>query len=74
MKRKWDSAPWALTAAFVLLVLAVNFHLFTQPIVEAGDYAANSLLVHQAKHFTLLTGHYSRWGFRAGFLTENPRG
>lgn len=63
MTRKWDSAPWALTAAFVLLVLLVNFHLFTQPIVEAGDYAANSLQVHQAKHFRLLTGHYSRWGF-----------
>jgi len=63
MKRKWDDAPWVLTAAFVLLVLAVNFHLFAQPIVEFSDYAANSLLVRQAEHFRLLTGHYSRWGF-----------
>lgn len=63
MTQKWDKAPLLLTAAFVLLVLAVNFQIFTQPIVEAGDFAANSLLVQQAKHFRLLTGHYSRWHF-----------
>jgi hypothetical protein len=45
------------------MVLALNTQLFTQPIVEYSDYAANSLLVQQAKHFTLLTGHYSRWRF-----------
>jgi len=61
--QKRDSAPWILCAAFVLLVLALNLRLFTQPIVEFSDYAANSLLVQQAKHFTLLTGHYSRWQF-----------
>src|ERR1017187_2768973 len=64
MMQKRDSAPLILTAAFVLLVLALNVRIFTQPIVEAGDYAANSLLVQQAKHFTLLTGHYSRWHFQ----------
>jgi len=58
-----DKAPWILTAAFVLLILALNFRLFTQPIVEPTDFAASSLLVQQAKHFTLLTGHYSRWRF-----------
>src|ERR1700683_314667 len=63
MIQKRDKAPLLLTAIFVLLVLAVNFQLFTRPIVEAGDYAANSLLVQQAKHFRLLTGHYSRWHF-----------
>jgi len=63
MTQKWDKAPLVLTAAFMLLVLAVNFQIFTQPIVEAGDFAANSLLVQQAKHFRLLTGHYSRWHF-----------
>jgi hypothetical protein len=61
--QKWDSAPLILTAAFVLLILVLNVQLFTHPIVEFSDYAANSLLVQQAKHFTLLTGHYSRWGF-----------
>jgi hypothetical protein len=63
MAQKRDSVPLILTAAFVLLVLALNAQLFTQPIVEFSDYAANSLLVQQAKHFTLLTGHYSRWRF-----------
>ena len=61
--QKRDSAPLILTAAFVLLILVLNLQLFTRPIVEFSDYAANSLLVQQAKHFTLLTGHYSRWGF-----------
>jgi hypothetical protein len=64
MMQKRDSLPLILTAGFVLMVLALNFQIFTQPIVEAGDYAANSLLVQQARHFTLLTGHYSRWQFQ----------
>ena len=64
MMQKRDSAPLILTATFVLLVLALNVRIFTQPIVEAGDYAANSLLVQQARHFRLLTGHYSRWQFQ----------
>jgi hypothetical protein len=61
--RKYDSAPLILTGAFVLLILVLNFHLFTQPIVEFSDVASNSLLVQEARHFTLLTGHHSRWGF-----------
>jgi len=60
---KWDNAPLIMTAAFMVLVLAVNFQIFTRPIVESGDFAANSLLVQQAEHFRLLTGHYSRWHF-----------
>jgi hypothetical protein len=63
MTQKRDYVPLILTAAFVLLVLGLNVHLFTRPIVEFTDYAANSLLVQEAKHFTLLTGHYSRWRF-----------
>ena len=63
MAQKRDSVPLILTAAFVLLILALNAQLFTQPVAEFGDAAANSLLVQQAKHFTLLTGHYSRWQF-----------
>jgi hypothetical protein len=61
--RTRDNLPLILTAAFVLLVLSLNLPLFTQPTVETTDFAANSLLVQQAKHFTLLTGHYSRWHF-----------
>ena len=63
MVQKRDNVPLILTAAFMLLVLAINFQLFTKPIVEHSDFAANSLLVQQAKHFRLLTGHYSRWRF-----------
>src|SRR5271170_2777426 len=63
MLQRRDTAPWILTAAFVLLLLALNLQLFTKPIVEFGDFAANSLLVQQAKHFRLLTGHYSRFHF-----------
>jgi len=58
------ATPWLLTGAFLFIVLLINFQIFTQPIVEDGDYAANSLLVEQAKHFQLLTGHYSRWRFQ----------
>ena len=47
----------------MLLVIGLNVQLFQQPIAESSDYAANSLLVQQAEHFKLLTGHYSRWGF-----------
>ena len=61
--QKRDMPPLILTMGFVLLVIAVNFQIFTRPIVEVGDFAANSLLVQQAKHFRLLTGHYSRWHF-----------
>jgi len=71
MTKERDTAPLILTSAFVLLVIALNLHLFTQPIIEFSDYAANSLLVQQAKHFTLMTGHYSRWRFHhpgPGFL------
>jgi hypothetical protein len=63
MVQKRDRMPLILTAAFVLVLVGLNFQLFTRPIVEAGDYAANSLLVQQAEHFSLLTGHYSRWRF-----------
>src|SRR5271165_5126166 len=63
MAQKRDSVPLILTAAFVLLILVLNVQLFTKPIVEHSDFAANSLLVQQAKHFKLLTGHYSRWFF-----------
>lgn len=49
-------------ALFILLLLR-NTDLFTQAIYEAGDPASNSMLTIQAKHFDLLTGHYSRVGF-----------
>ena len=44
-------------------LLWVNFSLFTGPIYETLDIAANSLLVQDAKRLELLTGTYSRFGF-----------
>jgi hypothetical protein len=54
------AACWA---GLLILLLVRNSELFTHVIYEAGDFAANSILTRQAKHFTLLTGHYSRVGF-----------
>jgi hypothetical protein len=42
--------PLILTAGFMLLVLASNVCIFTQPIADLGDYGANSLLVQQANN------------------------
>jgi len=50
-----------LAALFLLLILALNADLFRKPIIEDGDFAADSLTVQQAKHLHLLVGHYSRW-------------
>lgn len=48
----------------MLVLLAVrNRYLFSVPIREDGDYAANSILVAQASHFQLLIGNCSRIGF-----------
>lgn len=46
----------------LVLLLVRNRGLFAHPVYEAGDPAANSILTLQAKHFALLTGHYSRVG------------
>src|SRR5262245_1316402 len=53
----------AFTAAFAAPQLAHNTHLFSRPVYEDLDYAANSLLVLKAKRLELLHGHYSRMGF-----------
>ncbi|NUR57291.1 MAG: hypothetical protein HOV87_01055 [Catenulispora sp.] len=58
-------AVWAAAfAANLLLLLAHNLKTFSRPIAENADFAANSLATIEAKHFTLLFGHYSKWGFR----------
>lgn len=58
----------AATALFLALLvtawlLQINQATFQQDLFETGDLAANSLLVQQAKDFTLLVGNYSRLGF-----------
>jgi hypothetical protein len=45
------------------LLLVRNTGVFTLHVAERGDWAANSIIVEQAKHFDLLVGNYSRVGF-----------
>lgn len=56
--------PWwvvAATMALLLVVLCVrNRFLFTTRLYEDADMGANSILIEQARHFTLLVGNYSR--------------
>jgi hypothetical protein len=48
----------------VLGVLLVrNVFLFSTPQYEVADMGANSILIEQARRFTLLVGHYSRFKF-----------
>jgi hypothetical protein len=55
---------WAAPFALVLAVLVIRSRfLFTGRFYEDSDAAANSILIEQAKHFTLLIGNYSREGF-----------
>jgi hypothetical protein len=66
-----DTAPgrrpwrvWAVPFAVLFTVLCVrNRFLFTTRLYEQGDGGANSILIGQARHFTLLVGNYSRERF-----------
>ncbi len=55
---------WVVPSALLFALLCVRNHfLFTTRLYEQGDAGANSILINQAKHFTLLFGNYSREGF-----------
>jgi hypothetical protein len=55
---------WVAPFALVLAVLVVRSRfLFTDRFYEDTDSGANSILIQQAMHFTLLIGNYSREGF-----------
>jgi hypothetical protein len=63
-----DRRPqWQIFAALALLfavMLGIIQWPFTHgPLYEEGDFAANSLLILDAKHFGLWVGNYSRVGF-----------
>jgi hypothetical protein len=45
------------------VLLARNAFLFSAPEYEDADMGANSILIEQARRFTLLVGNYSREGF-----------
>ena len=51
------------TFALLAMLLIENRHLFTVPIHEDGDAAANAILIDRARAFRLLVGNYSRVGF-----------
>ena len=53
----------ATTAVLVGLLCVRNRFLFTTRLYEDADMGANSILIEQARHFTLLVGNYSRDGF-----------
>jgi hypothetical protein len=55
---------WTAPFAVVLgALLARNAFLFSTPLYEDADMGANSILIEQARRFTLLVGHYSREKF-----------
>jgi hypothetical protein len=54
----WVVAAAAATLAVLLCVR--NRFLFSTRLYEDADMGANSILVEQARHFTLLVGNYSR--------------
>jgi hypothetical protein len=55
---------WAVPFALMLGVLLVrNGYLFGTPEYEDADMGADSILIEQARRFTLLVGNYSREGF-----------
>jgi hypothetical protein len=55
---------WAVPFGLILTVLLVrNAFLFSTPEYEDADMGANSILIEQARRFTLLVGNYSREGF-----------
>ena len=66
-RRTAERRPWWIWAAPFALVLAVlvvrSRFLFTVSFYEQGDAGANSILIQQAMHGTLLIGNYSREGF-----------
>jgi hypothetical protein len=61
-RRAWWVWVVPFTLLFVMLCVRNRF-LFTDRLYEQGDGGANSILIEQAKHFTLLVGNYSREHF-----------
>src|SRR6185295_9336068 len=68
MKREFQiKRSWAIAflAAIILGAILLNNArpIFSDAHYETGDLAANSLQVIRAKHFELVLGNYSRFGF-----------
>jgi hypothetical protein len=50
-------------AVFFGALCGRNGVVFSRPFYESADMGANSILIEQARRFSLLVGHYSRAGF-----------
>ena len=59
----WLIALWMTVTIFGALLFENRQYLFATKLYENGDWAADSLMVREAKHTLLLHGHYSRWHF-----------
>jgi hypothetical protein len=58
LRRWWVVA--ATTAGLLVLLCVRNRFIFSTRLYEDADMGANSILIEQARHFTLLVGNYSR--------------
>src|SRR3984893_10106637 len=62
-----ERRPWWVWASPFAVLFALfcvrNRFLFTTRLYEQGDAGANSIVIEQSKHFTLLVGNYSRERF-----------
>jgi hypothetical protein len=59
-----SALAWTAVAVISIAILCLrNLWVFSTPLHEDTDYAANSILVDQAHNFHLLVGNYSREGF-----------
>src|SRR5262249_18408956 len=63
MTRRSSAVLLAATLLFTSVLVGRNLHLFSRPVHEHADFAANSLLILRARRLTLLHGHYSRLRF-----------
>ncbi|WP_233800182.1 hypothetical protein [Paraburkholderia sp. HP33-1] len=60
---KGSAAFFIATICVALFIIMFGQTFGSVPLHEVGDFAANSVLIADARHLKLLVGHYSRVGF-----------
>lgn len=61
---RWPTwADWLVFVLLAVFIAASNWPAISAANIEVGDFAANSLLIQDAKSFKLIYGNYSRVGF-----------
>src|SRR5262249_36279219 len=64
LRLRWDVlGPVLFFFAFALALVIINRHNIANAHFEDTDFAANSLLIQDAKSLKLFKGNYSRIGF-----------